>query len=135
VEIPRRPGLALIGFRGAESISAGRGGVAVSTWFSKEMGNAMYAEAPQYDIQKAFLPLFVAAGQPDDMAVFSVFDVHSSCVTLYFSPAAATLAQMFGAVACDAPSPYSRDFGMLVGEHGAWEALFPGYLAKRRQAD
>lgn len=46
------------------------------------------------------MPLYIASGQPVDMAVFSRYDLAKNVVTAYFSPNAKTLAEAFGATPC-----------------------------------
>ena len=76
-----------------------------------------------------FLPMFVAAGQPSRMAVFSRYDRRANLVTAYFSPGAAKLATFFDAKPCDKPP--SEGIGLLVGDARCWEIYFP---ARKRKA-
>ena len=99
-------------------------------WYSKALGDTVSAFAPSRRIQDLFLPMFSAAGQPLDMAVFSRHDPRANEVTAYFSPGAAKLAALFGAKACEKPS--SEGIGLLVGDARCWEIFFPG--RKRRAA-
>lgn len=96
----------------------------MAQWFSKDIGDGVAAFAPSGQIQKAFLPLFAAAGQPNDMAVFSRHDLERNMVTVYFSPGAAVLAKMFGAVPCDKPKKDDR-LGLLVGDQRCLQLLYP----------
>jgi len=43
----------------------------MNTWYSKELGDGMMAATPSDEIEKAFLQLFLAAGKPLNMAVFT----------------------------------------------------------------
>lgn len=75
----------------------------MNQWYSKELGDGVEAYAPSHKIQEAFFPLFSAAGNPIDMAVFSRYDLERNIVTAYFSPSAAALAKSFGAQPCEKP--------------------------------
>jgi len=100
----------------------------MTTWFSKTLGDGMTAAEPSDEIEKAFAPLYLAAGRPTDMAVFTRFDSEGrlQCeVTAFFSPAAAEVARTVGADPC---MPPPRDgLILLAGDIGSWDALFrPG---------
>lgn len=99
----------------------------MSTWFSKQLGDGIVAHTPSTEIEEAFRPLFAAAGNPAEMAVFTRYDSegHLQCeVTAYFSPAAAAVARVFDAEACARPA---RDgLGLLAGDQRCWSVLFPG---------
>lgn len=98
----------------------------MQTWFSKSLGDGMTAYEPSDEVEKAFLPLYAAAGKPVDMAVFTRFDSEGrlQCeVTAFFSPAAAEVARSVGAAPC---MPPPRDgLILLIGDIGSWGALFP----------
>ena len=102
----------------------------MSTWFSLEIGDGVEALSPTRKIQDAFLVSFAAAGQPKDMAVFSASrwartaeGRSTKLVTAYFSPSAALLAKLFGAVACSKPS--SEGISLLVGPQETLNDFFP----------
>ena len=99
----------------------------MSTWFSKQLGDGIVAQMPSTEIEEAFQPLFAAAGNPADMAVFTRYDSegHLQCeVMAYFSPAAAEVARLFDAEPCARPP---RDgLGLLAGDQRCWPVLFPG---------
>jgi|SRR5579859_2563631 len=95
----------------------------MTTWYCKALGDGAAAFEPTRQIQNAFLPLFSAAGQPIDMAVFSRNDIEANVVTVYFSPGASQLATMFGATPCKKPS--SDDIGLLAGDDRCRHLLFP----------
>ena len=101
----------------------------MSIWFSKELGNGVDAFTPSGKIQEAFTPLFIAAGSPEDFAVFSRYDLNTNLVTVYFSPAAALLAKAFGAIPCERPS--SRRMSLLVGPQQALFSFFPDRSSER----
>ena len=96
----------------------------MTTWYSKDIGNGIEAYEPSNQIQDAFLPLFAAAGNPVDMAVFSRYDLRANVVTVYFSPAAAELAQTFSAIPCEKPS-FENHLALLVGDQRSIGTLFP----------
>lgn len=50
-------------------------------------------------------------------------------LTLYFSPAAHALAEAFGAVPCERPSP--ADMTLVAGDERAWQIHFGRVFAKR----
>jgi len=98
----------------------------MQTWFSQQLGDGVWAFAPKEDIRERFAPLFAAAGQPVDMAVFTRHELEGrlQCeVVAYFSPAAANLAQALGAQPCEKPTP--NDLDLLAGEAACWPVLFP----------
>ena len=96
----------------------------METWRSKALGDAASAR-----IQQMFRPMFMAAGRPARMAVFSRYDRQTNRVTAYFSPAAAKLADFFDAKPC--AKPPSQGIGLLVGDARSWEIYFPD---RKRQA-
>jgi len=97
----------------------------MTSWFAKSLGDGMTASELSDEIEKAFLPLFVAAGRPPDMAVFTRYDSEGrlQCeATAFFSPAAAHLAAMFDAEPCTKPSREGLD--LLAGDPQCWEQIF-----------
>ncbi len=99
-------------------------------WHCKDLGNGVAASAPSMRIQRLFPPMFLEAGRPSDMAVFSRHDRRANTVTVYFSPRALHLAALFEALPCDKPS--SEGIGLLVGAQRSWGIHFPD--KKRRAA-
>ena len=95
----------------------------MQTWHCKKLGDGAASAAPSMRIQRLFAPMFLASGQPADMAVFSHHDRKADEVTAYFSPAAARLAALFNAQPCEKPS--GERIGLLVGGARCWAALFP----------
>ena len=96
----------------------------MTQWFSKDLGDGVQSRAPSNQIQEAFIPLFAAAGQPIDMAVFSRYDLKNNVVTIYFSPGASALANMFGGTACEKPKNEGR-LALLVGDGRCWDLFYP----------
>lgn len=101
----------------------------MDNWYSKALGDGVAALAPSLRIQELFFPLFAAAGQPLEMAVFSRYDRRANVVTVYFSPRAAKLASLFNASPCAMPE--ATGIGLLVGDQRCWDLFFP---EKRRRS-
>lgn len=98
----------------------------VDSWFWKTLGDGMTAYEPSAEIENAFLPLFLAAGNPPDMAVFTRYDSEGrlQCeVTAFFSPAAAEVATLLDAQPC--AKPPREGLILLAGAERCWGALFP----------
>lgn len=96
----------------------------MTQWYSKNLGDGVDAIAPSNQIQQAFLPVFAAAGQPTDMAVFSRYDLQKNIVTVYFSPGASALAKMYGAIPCEKPKK-ENGLGLLVGDQRCLQLFYP----------
>lgn len=97
-------------------------------WYGLFLGSGADCLAIRMRIQMAFLPVFAAAGQPDDMAIFAqsgFTDAGAHEVTLYFSPAAAEFAKTIpGAAPCEKPP--RKGLGVETGNgSAALRALFP----------
>lgn len=92
--------------------------------YSKDLGDGIDANARSGQIQEAFLPLFAAADQPTDMAVFSRYDLERNIVTVYFSPGTSALAKLFGAMPCEKPKKEGR-LSLLVGDQRCLELFYP----------
>ena len=101
----------------------------MQTWYRKKLGDGSAASAPSMRIQQLFAPMFLACGQPSDMAVFSLHDRQADEVTAYFSPGASKLAALFNAQPCEKPS--GERIGLLVGDAHSWSIFFP---EKKRRA-
>ena len=96
----------------------------MNQWYSKNLGDGGEAFVPTNKIQEAFVPLFVAAGNPVDMAVFSRYDLEKNIVTAYFSPRAETLAKIFGAQPCEKPKNEGH-LSLSVGDARCWKLFYP----------
>jgi hypothetical protein len=98
----------------------------MSDWYSVSLGDGMMASMPTAQIEAAFLPHYMAAGSPPEMAVFtrpeSEGRLHCEVVA-YFSPAAREVAIAFDAEPCAKPA--RAGLGLLAGDERAWIALFP----------
>jgi hypothetical protein len=98
----------------------------MDSWYSKDLGDGILATTPSGEIEAVFTRLYLAAGKPLDMAVFTRHESEGrlQCeVIAYFSPAAKEVAQAFDAQLCEKPSP--AELGLLVGDPLAWSVLFP----------
>lgn len=95
----------------------------MNTWQSGNLGDGIAAYKPSMQIQEVFTPLFVAAGCPHDMAVFSRYDLDKNIVTAYFSPSAYETARIFNATPCEKPT--SSDLALLIGDVRCWQIFFP----------
>ena len=98
----------------------------MDSWYSKELGDAITASMPSDEIEQAFQQVFVAAGKPLNMAVFTRQESEGRLhceVTAYFSPAAKDVAQAFGAQPCEKPALTS--LALLAGDMLAWTILSP----------
>ena len=78
-------------------------------------------------IQNLFETLYLEAGSPEDMALFSSITPKrpEDCVTLYFSPGsrqfAAVIFYVYSAQPC--PKPQITEVAKLVGCEDAWSLL------------
>jgi hypothetical protein len=98
----------------------------MTTWYSVSLGDGMIAGMPSAEIERAFAPLFAAAGHAPEMAVFtrpeSEGRLHCEVIA-YFSPAAREVANAFDAEPCEKPE--RPGLSLLAGNEAAWLALFP----------
>lgn len=94
------------------------------TWYSKPLGDGMWADIPSEEIKRLFQPLFDSAGRPAEMAVFTRHEegsLHCEWVA-YFSPAAEVIAKQMQASPCNKPA---RDgLNLLAGSDECWARLF-----------
>lgn len=94
-------------------------------WYSKSLGDGMWADGAAEEIQALFQPRFAAAQRSAAMAVFTRHEegrLHCEVIA-YFSPAAGDLAQALGASPC--PKPIRHGLTLLAGEESCWSLLFP----------
>ena len=98
----------------------------MSSWFRKDLGDAMMAFDPLDRITDLFQAAYGIEAHGKDAAVFvrhnSEGNLHCQ-VEVYFSPAAASLAKKMDADPCDRPSV--TGLGLLVGPQDSWSTLFP----------
>lgn len=95
-------------------------------WFSKALGDGVWAYSATDNVKDVFQPLFVLAGRPVNMAVFTRHESEGrlQCeVIAYFSPAAATVAHLLHAQPC--AKPQHNELDLLAGEPACWQVLFP----------
>jgi len=98
----------------------------MSSWFVKNLGEALFADESLDDITTLFLSEYEKAGHPPDMVLFKRNETEGRLhceVKLYFSPAAAAVAHIVGAGPCRRPLTDSLDF--LAGST-SWQQLFSG---------
>ncbi|SFB86831.1 hypothetical protein SAMN05216344_104224 [Polaromonas sp. OV174] len=103
----------------------------MSTWFSKQLGDGVWSFSMRDQVKDAFLPLYVLAGRPVEMAVFTRHESEGrlQCeVVAYFSPAAVSVARALHATPCQKPARGELD--LLAGEPGCWPLLFPSDAAE-----
>jgi len=94
-------------------------------WYSVSLGDGMIASTPSAEIEEAFQPLFIAAGKPAEMAVFTRLESEDRLhceATAYFSPAARDVAKVFEAQPCAKPVRAGLD--LLAGDTQSWSVLF-----------
>ena len=93
-------------------------------WYSKPLGDGMWAPIACAEIEEKFQPLFESTGKPVSMAVFVRHDEGDvQCeVTSFFSPAAAEVAKMVEANPCG--KPIQEGLNLLAGSEDCWSALF-----------
>lgn len=93
-------------------------------WFSKPLGDGIWAPIVCAEIEEKFQPMFESAGKPIEMAVFvrrKQGDVHCEVIA-YFSPAAREVAEQFGASLCGLPA--REELELLAGNESCWSVLF-----------
>lgn len=74
-------------------------------WYSKHLGDGMWAVIPSEEIKRLFQSLFESAGRPAAMAVFTRHEegsLHCEWVA-YFSPSAAEVAKAVEVSPCAKP--------------------------------
>ena len=95
-------------------------------WYSLTLGDGMTSGALSSEIEEVFAPMFMAAGRPPAMAVFtrpeSEGRLHCEVIA-YFSPAARDVADALDAEPCERPT--RAGLSLLVGEEASWSVLFP----------
>ncbi|RJQ74597.1 MAG: hypothetical protein C4519_16465 [Desulfobacteraceae bacterium] len=98
----------------------------MTVWFSKNLGDAMFASEALGQIEALFVSKCTKAGCPKEMALFirheSEGRLHCE-VKAYFSPAAADVAREIGASPCQKPFP--DGLSLAAGAEECWSVLFP----------
>lgn len=93
-------------------------------WYSKSLGDGIWAPIARAEIENLFNPFFKSAGAPSEMAVFMREEqggLHCEWIA-YFSPAAQDVAEQFGASPCAPPERAGLE--LLAGDETCWSALF-----------
>lgn len=85
-------------------------------WYQKNIGQTANSAPHNMEILKAYTDYIVLHGDKTGAAIYSISDLESNTVTMYFSPEASELAAAFGATPCERPQASSR-LGTFVG-HG-----------------
>jgi len=96
----------------------------VTSWYSKSLGDGMWAPTTRAEIEKLFQPSFESAGMPVEMAVFmreEDGELHCEWIA-YFSPAAEQVAKAAGARPCN--RPVRLGLSLLAGSEESWSKLF-----------
>lgn len=96
----------------------------MSSWYSKSLGDGMWAPTARAEIEKLFQPSFESAGMPDDMAVFmreEEGELHCEWIA-YFSPATEQIAKVLDARPCNQPARFG--LSLLAGSEESWSVLF-----------
>ena len=96
----------------------------METWYSIEIADSDAAKTTMKRVMDAFMPKYIGAGRPLDMAIFSSHNADLNSWTLYFSPKAASLAMRFGASPC-VNEFVDLDLALLVGDERSMDILFP----------
>ncbi len=96
----------------------------MNDWHSLDLGDGVQAFEPTQAIMNAYGQAYLNAGSPEDMAVFSRYDLKTNIVTVYFSPAATQLAESFGAKRVDKPIQ-DEHLSLLVGNAKSFDIHFP----------
>lgn len=98
----------------------------MNSWYSLSLGDGVIAGGPSAEIEERFMPLFTAAGEPLEMAVFTRPESENRLyceIVAYFSPAAADVARACGGHPC--AKPEHLGLRLLVGHEQSCSALFP----------
>lgn len=97
----------------------------MDTWFSKNLGDAMWATEQLAQIEKQFR-LFETTETTEGNAIFvrheSEGRLHCEVVA-YFSPAASDIAEKCEATPCI--KPMRHGLSLLAGSEDSWLTLFP----------
>ncbi len=92
----------------------------MSTWFKKELGDAIMAAPFLETLKEQFSSIYSAEENSEQAALFVHYDSEGRLhceVTVYFSPATATLANAVNAEPCK--EPYTQGLSLLAGHKKA----------------
>jgi len=78
-------------------------GSVTGTWYRNDLGDEVAASEPVRALRAAFQLAYITAPEPTKLAIFTYHHPRTHRVTAYFCPAAAILAQRFGAIPCERP--------------------------------
>jgi hypothetical protein len=98
----------------------------MADWYSRNLGDPMLVDPTLEELSAYFQQVFVRAGGPREMAVFTRLESEGRLhceVIAYFSPAADEVARAFDADPCEKPA--QTGLGLLAGDEGSWLVLFP----------
>jgi hypothetical protein len=97
----------------------------MDNWYSLVLGDGLTSGALSAEVEEVFAPIFMAAGRPSAMAVFtrpeSEGRLHCEVIA-YFSPAARDVANALDAEPCE--RPLRTGLSLLAGNESAWSVLF-----------
>ncbi len=102
-----------------------------TTWFSKNLGDAMLAGIYLDDLADSFQQEFTKSHGPKEMALFTRHESEGRLhceVVAYFSPASELIAKQLGAMPCAIPVPY--DLSLERGAEESLALLFPDFKRK-----
>ena len=98
-------------------------------WHGLFVGGGVAAFNPSMEIIKIFPVVFMAAGQPYDMAVFTADDDPNDDgkrdFTFYFSPSAAFALKKHFPQMAPCEKPKREGLGLHAGDQRCWPILFP----------
>lgn len=77
-------------------------------WYQKNIGKTANSLPQSMEILKAFMNYAIVHGDQTGAAIYSISDLASNSVTIYFSPEASQLAADFEATPCEKPQASSR---------------------------
>ena len=86
----------------------------INSWHKKDIANTANSAPHSMEIMKAYMDYIVLHGDKTGAAIYSISDLESNTVTMYFSPEASELAAAFEATPCEKPEASSR-LGTFVG--------------------
>lgn len=94
-------------------------------WHVLNLGDPLLAEEAVQQIRQQFQIAYLKLQQPQDMAIFFRHEAEGRLhceLKIYFSPAAAAVANSLHASSCSRPLPH--DLGLLSGAEQAWSVYF-----------
>jgi hypothetical protein len=104
-----------------------------AVWSRLSLGDALTADSQLAELEEQFARVYEQAGRPAAMGLFKRYDTEHSLhctVTVYFSPAARSIARASGAVAC--PAPARANLELMAGDRACLTRLFAAADADTR---